>query len=75
VAGQKTAADQYGLGADIILPIAGFSDTDVYAATAEKGDGYWVIGADTTQDHLAPGIITDLPSIDGGESDDRSIRR
>jgi len=55
VAGQKTAADQYSLGADIILPIAGLSGTGVYAAVKEKGDGFWVVGADTTQDHLAPG--------------------
>jgi basic membrane protein A len=54
-AGKKTAADQYSLGADIVFPIAGLSGTGCYAAAQEKGDGFWVVGADTTQDHLAPG--------------------
>lgn len=54
-AGQKTAADQYSLGADIIFPIAGLTGTGAYAAAKEKGPGYWITSADTSQDHLAPG--------------------
>lgn len=54
-AGQKTAADQFSLGADIVFPIAGLTGTGCYAAAKEKGAGYWIVSADTSQNQLAPG--------------------
>jgi basic membrane protein A len=54
-AGQKTAADQFSLGADIVFPIAGLTGTGCYAAAKEKGAGFWIVSADTSQDQLAPG--------------------
>lgn len=53
--GQQVAEEQFSLGADIVLPIAGATGIGCYSAVKERGEGYWVIGADTTQDHLAPG--------------------
>ncbi|MEA2515453.1 MAG: basic rane protein [Thermomicrobiales bacterium] len=53
--GKELALAQYEQGADIILPIAGATGIGCYQAAAEKGDGVWVVGADTSQEHLAPG--------------------
>jgi basic membrane protein A len=53
--GKELALAAYEQGADIVFPIAGATGTGCYQAAAEKGDGFWVVGADTTQDHLAPG--------------------
>jgi len=55
--GKVTAAAQFNAGCDIIFPIAGLTGTGAYAAAAElnKPGEVWVIGVDTTQDHLAPG--------------------
>ena len=55
--GKQTAAAQFNDGADIIFPIAGFTGTGAYLAAAElnRPGELWVIGVDTTQDHLAPG--------------------
>jgi basic membrane protein A len=57
--GKQTAAAQFNQGADIIFPIAGATNTGVYLAVNELGKQpgeVWVIGVDTTQDHLAPGF-------------------
>ena len=53
--GQQVAEEQYSLGSDIVLPIAGATGIGCYTAAKERGEGFWVVGADTTQDHLAPG--------------------
>ena len=53
--GKELALAQFEQGADIVLPIAGSTGTGCYQAAVEKGAGYWVVGADTSQDHLAPG--------------------
>jgi basic membrane protein A len=64
--GQQTAEEQYSLGADIILPIAGATGIGCYTAAKERGEGFWVVGADTTQDHLAPGreLVTAQKGVD-----------
>jgi basic membrane protein A and related proteins len=53
--GKEIALAQFEQGADIVLPIAGATGIGCYQAAVEKGTGFWVIGADTSQDHLAPG--------------------
>jgi basic membrane protein A len=53
--GKELALAQYEQGADVVLPIAGATGSGCYQAVAEKGEGFWIIGADTSQDHLAPG--------------------
>lgn len=53
--GKKTAEAQFGQGADILLPIAGATGSGCYQAAKEKGDGFLIASADTSQDHLAPG--------------------
>jgi basic membrane protein A len=56
--GKDAAQAQYEQGADIVLPIAGLSGTGCYQAVKERNKlgQEWVVGADTTQDHLAPGF-------------------
>jgi basic membrane protein A and related proteins len=56
--GKETALAQFEQGADIVFPIAGLTGTGCYAAVAErnKPGQEWVVGADVTQDHLAPGF-------------------
>ena len=55
--GKDTAAAQYNQGCDIVFPIAGLTGTGAYLAASElnKPGEIWVVGVDTTQDHLAPG--------------------
>jgi basic membrane protein A len=55
--GKDTAAAQYNQGCDIVFPIAGLTGTGSYLAAAElnKLGEIWVVGVDTSQDHLAPG--------------------
>lgn len=55
--GKQTAAAQFNDGADIVFPIAGFTGTGAYLAAAElnRPGELWVVGVDTSQDHLAPG--------------------
>lgn len=64
--GQQVAEEQYSLGADIVLPIAGATGIGCYTAAKERGEGFWVVGADTTQDHLAPGreLVTAQKGVD-----------
>jgi basic membrane protein A len=56
--GKETALAQFEQGADIVFPIAGATGTGCYQAVAErnKPGQEWVIGADVSQDHLAPGF-------------------
>ena len=55
--GKTVAAAQFNAGVDIVFPIAGATGTGAYAAASElnRMGEIWVIGVDTTQDHLAPG--------------------
>jgi basic membrane protein A and related proteins len=54
--GKELALAQFNQGADIVFPVAGRTGIGCYEAVKEKGEGFWVIGADTDQDHLAPGF-------------------
>ncbi|MEZ4498617.1 MAG: BMP family ABC transporter substrate-binding protein [Thermomicrobiales bacterium] len=56
--GKEFALAQYADGADIVFPIAGLTGTGAYAAVAElnKPGEQWVLGADISQEHLAPGF-------------------
>ena len=56
--GKELALAQFGQGADIVFPIAGGTGIGCYEAVKErnKPGQEWVIGADVTQDHLAPGF-------------------
>jgi basic membrane protein A len=54
--GKELALAQFDRGADIVFPVAGRTGIGSYEAVKEKGEGFWVIGADTDQDHLAPGL-------------------
>lgn len=57
-AGKEFALAQFNDGADIVFPIAGLTGIGCYQAVAELGNlgEQWVLGADVTQDHLAPGF-------------------
>lgn len=56
--GKELALAQFADGADIVVPIAGLTGVGAYSAVAElnKPGEQWVVGADVTQDHLAPGF-------------------
>ncbi len=56
--GKELALAQFNQGADIVFPIAGLTGVGCYEAVKErnKPGQEWVIGADVTQDHLAPGF-------------------
>lgn len=64
--GKELALAQFEQGADIVLPIAGATGTGCYQAAVEKGAGFWVVGADTSQEHLAPGqeLVTAQKGVD-----------
>jgi basic membrane protein A len=55
--GKEFALAQFADGADFVLPIAGLTGVGAYTAVAELGNHgtQWVIGADVTQEHNAPG--------------------
>ena len=57
-AGKEFAFAQFSDGADILFPVAGLTGTGAYSAVAElnKPGEQWVLGADVTQDALAPGF-------------------
>lgn len=56
--GKELALAQFNQGADIIFPIAGLTGVGSYEAVKERGrlGEEWVLGADRSQDHLAPGF-------------------
>lgn len=56
--GKEFALAQFSDGADIVFPIAGLTGIGCYQAVAELGNlgEQWTLGADVTQDHLAPGF-------------------
>lgn len=53
--GREFALAQFNDGADIVFPIAGLTGVGCYEAAKELGPEFLVIGADTDQEHLAPG--------------------
>jgi basic membrane protein A len=53
--GKEFALAQFNDGADIVFPVAGLTGVGCYEAAKEKGPEFLVIGADTDQEHLAPG--------------------
>jgi basic membrane protein A and related proteins len=57
-AGKEFALAQFSDGADIVFPIAGLSGIGCFQAVAELNNlgEQWVLGADLSQDHLAPGF-------------------
>ena len=54
--GKEMALAQYNNGADICLPAAGRTGIGGFEAAKEKGAGFWVVGFDADQNHLAPGF-------------------
>ena len=57
-AGKEFALAQFNDGADIVFPVAGLTGIGGYQAVAELNNPgeQWVLGADVTQEHLAPGF-------------------
>lgn len=55
--GRELALTQFNQGADIIYHAAGRCGIGVIRAAQQKGKGYFAIGVDSDQDHLAPGHV------------------
>jgi hypothetical protein len=55
--GRELALTQFNQGADIIYHAAGRCGVGVIRAAQQKGKGYYAIGVDSDQDHLAPGRV------------------
>lgn len=55
--GKELALAQFSQGADIIFHAAGGSGRGVIDAAKTKGEGFYAIGVDSDQDHLAPGRV------------------
>jgi basic membrane protein A len=55
--GRELALTQFNQGADIIYHAAGRCGVGVIRAAEQKGKGYYAIGVDSDQDHLAPGRV------------------
>lgn len=52
--GKELAITQYKQGADIIYHASGACGIGVFEAAKEKGAGFWAMGVDSCQHHLAP---------------------
>jgi basic membrane protein A len=52
--GKELANAQFASGADIVYHAAGATGLGVIEAAKERGKGYWAIGVDQDQHHLAP---------------------
>ena len=50
--GKELTLAQYNQGVDIAFPVAGATGIGSFDAAKEKGEGFWVIAADTDQSHL-----------------------
>ena len=50
--GKELTLAQYNQGVDIVFPVAGKTGIGSFDAAKEKGEGYWVIAADTDQSQL-----------------------
>lgn len=55
--GRELALTQFNQKADIIYHAAGRCGIGVIEAAKQKGKGYYAIGVDSDQDHLAPGRV------------------
>lgn len=55
--GREIALTQFNQGADIIYHAAGRCGIGVIRAAEQKGKGYYAIGVDSDQDHLAKGRV------------------
>jgi len=51
-AGKELTLAQYNEGADIVFAVAGKTGIGTFDAAKEKGEGFWVIAADTDQSQL-----------------------
>jgi basic membrane protein A len=56
--GKELTLAQFNQDADIVFPVAGLTGVGCYEAVKERNNlgTEWVIGADVSQDHLAPGF-------------------
>lgn len=54
-AGKEMALNQYKNGADVIYQLAGGTGEGIIAAAKERG--FYAIGVDSPQEHLAPGVV------------------
>lgn len=52
--GKEIALSQYAGGADVIYHASGGTGLGLFQAAQEKGAGFWAIGVDSDQYHLAP---------------------
>ncbi len=52
--GKEVALAQFGQGADIVYHASGACGIGVIEAAKEKGPGFWAMGVDSCQHHLAP---------------------
>jgi len=55
--GKTMTEAQYSQGADIVFAAAGLCGLGTSEAAKSAGEGYYAIGVDVDQDHLAPGRI------------------
>ena len=55
--GNELAMAQFGQGADIIMHASGSCGLGVIKAAESKGKGYYAIGVDADQDHIAKGRV------------------
>lgn len=55
--GKETALAQFNQGADIVYHASGSCGIGVIEAAKEKGKGFYAIGVDADQDHLAEGRV------------------
>jgi len=55
--GKSLTEAQYSQGADIVFAAAGLCGLGTFEAAKSYGEGYYAVGVDVDQDHLAPGKI------------------
>ncbi len=55
--GRSQADQQFGAGADIVYQAAGKAGLGVIEAARARGKGFYAIGVDQDQDHIAPGFV------------------
>lgn len=69
--GRELALTQFNQGADIIYHAAGRCGVGVIRAAEQKGKGFYAVGVDSDQDHLAPGrVLTSMMKrVDNGVFD------
>jgi basic membrane protein A len=56
-AGKSMTEAQFSQGADISFAAAGACGLGTFDAAQSRGEGFWAIGVDLDQDHIAPGSI------------------